>query len=109
MANTHSRKFLRPCPSPGPLPGGERVGFFPSPPRGEGRVRGPRHSAGTFSDAYKTVSGKRFCRALERQGWKRIKTKSGHRKYEAPDGSRTVVVPFQGNADLKRGLLEALL
>jgi predicted RNA binding protein YcfA (HicA-like mRNA interferase family) len=57
----------------------------------------------------KTVSGKRFCRALERRGWKRIKTKSGHRKYEAPDGGRTVVVPFHGNVDLKRGLLDALL
>lgn len=55
-----------------------------------------------------SVSGRRFCRALRRAGWTRLKTKSGHQKFRHPDG-RTVIVPVHGNKDLKANLLRALL
>ncbi len=56
----------------------------------------------------KIVSGKRLSQILERRGWVRIKTKSGHRKYRHADG-RTVIVPYHGNAPLKKGLQAAIV
>jgi predicted RNA binding protein YcfA (HicA-like mRNA interferase family) len=55
-----------------------------------------------------SVSGRRFCRALRRAGWTRIKTKSGHQKFRHSDG-RTVIVPVHGGKDLKAQLLRTLL
>jgi predicted RNA binding protein YcfA (HicA-like mRNA interferase family) len=57
----------------------------------------------------RTVSGRRFCRALERHGWKRVKGTGGHQKYRHPDSDQLIVVPVHGNRDLKRALLQALL
>jgi predicted RNA binding protein YcfA (HicA-like mRNA interferase family) len=57
----------------------------------------------------KSVSGARSCRALERKGWTRVKTKSGHRKYRSPDGRRTVIVPVHGGTTLKSSLQAALM
>jgi predicted RNA binding protein YcfA (HicA-like mRNA interferase family) len=51
----------------------------------------------------KTISGKRFCKALEKCGWvlKRT-TKSSH--FPA-----TISVPVHGNKDLKKGLQADLM
>lgn len=52
-------------------------------------------------------SGRRFCAALRRHGWTRIKTKGGHQKYRK--GDVTLVVPVHGSKPLKKGLFAALL
>ncbi|HZT82153.1 MAG TPA: type II toxin-antitoxin system HicA family toxin [Gemmataceae bacterium] len=57
----------------------------------------------------KTVSGKDFCKALERNGWvlKRI-SKSSHHIYVKP-GHPPLSVPVHGNKDLKKGLQHHLM
>jgi len=58
----------------------------------------------------KSVSGKDFCKALERNGWtlKRI-SKSSHHVYAKPGVARSISVPVHGNKDLKKGLLDDLM
>ncbi len=53
----------------------------------------------------KAVSGKRFCKILEKLGWvlKRT-TKSSHFIYVKPGAIATISVPVHGNKDLKKGL-----
>ncbi len=55
----------------------------------------------------KQVSGKDFCRALERQGWTWVRTRGSHQRYEKP-GHALVTVPVHGNTPLKVGLLHRL-
>jgi predicted RNA binding protein YcfA (HicA-like mRNA interferase family) len=52
----------------------------------------------------KTVSGKQFCKILEKHGWilKRT-TKSSHFIYVKPGNPATLSIPFHGNKDLKKG------
>lgn len=58
----------------------------------------------------KVVSGKTFCKVLERHGWllKRT-TKSSHFIYTRPDSPATLSVPVHGNKDLKKGLQADLM
>ena len=58
----------------------------------------------------KVVSGKHFCKVLEKHGWllKRT-TKSSHFIYTKPGNPATISVPVHGNKDLKKGLLADLL
>ena len=58
----------------------------------------------------KTVSGKRFCKILEKHGWtlKRT-TKSSHFIYTKPNDTATISVPVHGNHDLKKGLQADLM
>ena len=51
----------------------------------------------------KPVSGKRMCRILERHGWTCVRIKGGHRAYQKPGNSATVIVPVHGNKDPKAG------
>jgi predicted RNA binding protein YcfA (HicA-like mRNA interferase family) len=48
----------------------------------------------------KRVSGKQMCKALERQGWVRTRTRGSHHRYEKP-GSQPITVPVHGNKTLK--------
>ncbi|HXG09916.1 MAG TPA: type II toxin-antitoxin system HicA family toxin [Gemmataceae bacterium] len=48
----------------------------------------------------KPVSGKQMCKALERQGWVRTRTRGSHRRYEKP-GQQPITVPVHGNKMLK--------
>jgi predicted RNA binding protein YcfA (HicA-like mRNA interferase family) len=58
----------------------------------------------------KPVSGKRFCKVLEKHGWylKRT-TKSSHFIYTKPGNPATISVPVHGNKDLKLGLQADLM
>ena len=53
----------------------------------------------------KVISGKQFCKVLEKHGWalKRT-TKSSHFIYIMPGNPATLSVPVHGNKDLKKGL-----
>ena len=56
----------------------------------------------------KQVSGKDFCRALERQGWTCVRIRGSHHRYEKP-GHSPVTIPVHGNTPLKTGLLHRLM
>ena len=54
------------------------------------------------------ISGKRFCKLLEKLGFEKIYGKGSHVRYKHHDGRRTVV-PIHGNEDLGKGLLLEIL
>lgn len=55
-----------------------------------------------------TISGKGFCKILEKLGFEKIYGKGSHIRFKHPDGRRTVV-PVHGNEDLGKGLLRTIL
>jgi predicted RNA binding protein YcfA (HicA-like mRNA interferase family) len=55
-----------------------------------------------------TISGKKFCKILEKLGFKKIYGKGSHLRFKHLDGRRTVV-PVHGNEDLGKGLLREIL
>ena len=58
----------------------------------------------------KTISGKRLCKILEKQGWNLTRTtKSSHFIYTKPGNPATLSVPVHGNKDLKKGLQADLM
>ena len=52
----------------------------------------------------KSISGKRLCRLLEMQGWKRMRIRGSHHIYARSDSLVRISVPVHGEASLKRGL-----
>ena len=54
------------------------------------------------------ISGKKFCKLLERLGFEKIYGKGSHVRFKHPDGRRTVV-PVHGNENLGKGLLVHIL
>lgn len=58
----------------------------------------------------KIVSGKHFCKVLERNGWiLQRTTKSSHFIYTKPGNPATISVPVHRNQDLKKGLQADLM
>jgi len=55
-----------------------------------------------------TISGKEFCKILERLGFEKVYGKGSHIRFIHPDGRKTVV-PVHGNEDLGKGLLLEIL
>ena len=55
-----------------------------------------------------TISGKKFCKILEKLGFEKIYGKGSHIRFKHLDGKRTVV-PVHGNEDLGKGLLRTIL
>ena len=55
-----------------------------------------------------TISGKKFCKILEKLGFEKIFGKGSHVRYKHQDGRRTVV-PVHGNEELGKGLLLEIL
>ena len=55
-----------------------------------------------------TISGKKFCKILEKLGFEKIYGKGSHVRFKHPDGRRTVV-PVHGNEDLGKGLLRTII
>lgn len=55
-----------------------------------------------------TISGREFCKLLERIGFEKIYGKGSHVRFKHSDG-RITVVPVHGNEDLGRGLLREIL
>lgn len=54
------------------------------------------------------ISGKKFCKILEKLGFEKIQGKGSHVRFKHPDGRRTVV-PIHGNEDIGKGLLTRIL
>jgi predicted RNA binding protein YcfA (HicA-like mRNA interferase family) len=54
------------------------------------------------------VSGKNFCKILEKLGFKKIYGRGSHVRFKHPDGRRTVV-PVHGNEKLGKGLILEIL
>jgi predicted RNA binding protein YcfA (HicA-like mRNA interferase family) len=57
----------------------------------------------------KSVTGKEFCRVLERNGWALLRVQGSHHIHGQAGNPARVSVPVHGNQDLKRGLLLHLL
>jgi len=54
------------------------------------------------------ISGRNFCRILEKLGFEKVYGKGSHVRFKHFDGRRTVV-PVHGNENLGRGLLREIL
>ena len=54
------------------------------------------------------VSGKEFCKILEKLGFEKIYWKGSHVRFKHPDG-RITVVPVHGNEKLGKGLILEIL
>ncbi|MBI4826294.1 MAG: type II toxin-antitoxin system HicA family toxin [Nitrospirae bacterium] len=57
----------------------------------------------------KSVSGKDFCRILERKGWQLKKVHGSHHVYMKAGRKERISVPVHGNKDLKTGMLRAIM
>ena len=57
----------------------------------------------------KTISGKEFCRLLERNGWYLVRVHGSHHLYNKLGNPVLISVPVHGNKPLKKGTLKALL
>jgi predicted RNA binding protein YcfA (HicA-like mRNA interferase family) len=57
----------------------------------------------------KAVSGKDFCRAIEKRGWVRRRVTGSHHIYAQPGNPVILSVPIHGNKSLKKGTLRTLL
>jgi predicted RNA binding protein YcfA (HicA-like mRNA interferase family) len=57
----------------------------------------------------KRVSGKEFCKILERLGWTLVRIEGSHHIYTRPGIARPVPVPVHGNQTLKIGMQRALM
>ena len=57
----------------------------------------------------KSVSGKRFCKILETNGWVLKRINGSHFIYKKEGIEGLIVVPVHGNEDLKEGLLKSLM
>ncbi len=53
----------------------------------------------------KPVSGKRFCKILEDQGWELRRTRGSHHIYGQAGNPTVLTVPVHGKSDLKAGTL----
>jgi predicted RNA binding protein YcfA (HicA-like mRNA interferase family) len=54
------------------------------------------------------ISGRKFCKILEKLGFERVYGRGSHIRFKHSDGRRTVV-PVHGNEDLGKGLLRTIL
>ena len=57
----------------------------------------------------KAISGKDFCRVLERNGWSLLRVSGSHHIYGKAGFDVRLSVPVHGNDSLKTGLLRHLM
>jgi predicted RNA binding protein YcfA (HicA-like mRNA interferase family) len=57
----------------------------------------------------KTISGKDFCKLLERKGWVLARINGSHHIYTKQGTVYRISVPVHKNKDLKMGLLKSLM
>ena len=57
----------------------------------------------------KSISGRRFCKLLEKRGWILRRINGSHFVYKKEGVEELLVVPVHKNNDLKTGLLKSLL
>ena len=54
------------------------------------------------------VSGRKFCRLLEKNGWQLRRVKGSHHIYASGDGKKIAPVPVHGNKPMTKGMLSHL-
>jgi predicted RNA binding protein YcfA (HicA-like mRNA interferase family) len=57
----------------------------------------------------KSVSGKHFCKVLEKNNWSLLRINGSHHIYGKQNSMLRITVPVHGNADLTIGLLRSIL
>ena len=57
----------------------------------------------------KQISGKEFCRILERAGWQLKRINGSHHNFGKPGHIERISVPVHGNKPLKLGLARHLM
>jgi predicted RNA binding protein YcfA (HicA-like mRNA interferase family) len=57
----------------------------------------------------KSLSGREFCRLLEKHGWRLRRIAGSHHIYAHPELPKVLSVPVHGGKTLKQGLQRALL
>ncbi|MGQ0740665.1 MAG: type II toxin-antitoxin system HicA family toxin [Bacteroidota bacterium] len=57
----------------------------------------------------KTISGKDFCKLLEKKGWVLARINGSHHVYTKQGTVYRISVPVHKNKDLKAGLLRSLM
>ena len=57
----------------------------------------------------RTISGKDFCKLLERKGWVLARINGSHHIYTKQGFNERISVPFHANKPLKLGLLKAMM
>jgi predicted RNA binding protein YcfA (HicA-like mRNA interferase family) len=57
----------------------------------------------------KSISGKEFCKVVERNGWVLARVTGSHHIYSHPEIDRILSIPVHRNQDLKTGTLRALM
>ncbi|AFZ50334.1 type II toxin-antitoxin system HicA family toxin [Dactylococcopsis salina] len=55
----------------------------------------------------KSISGKKLGQILERNGWKLVRIKGSHHRYQKDNMS--ISIPIHGNQDVKIGLLKSVM
>lgn len=57
----------------------------------------------------KNITGKKLCKILEENGWVLTRINGSHHVYTKNGEDAHIVVPVNGNKELKTGLLKAIL
>jgi predicted RNA binding protein YcfA (HicA-like mRNA interferase family) len=57
----------------------------------------------------KSISGKDFCKLLERKGWELVRINGSHHIYIKKGTTYRISVPVHKNQDLKIGLLKSIM
>ena len=57
----------------------------------------------------KALSGKEFCKILEKKGWNLIRINGSHHIFSKTGKTEIISVPVHKNDDLKRGLMKNLM
>jgi len=57
----------------------------------------------------KSVTGKAFCRLLEKRGWQLKRINGSHHIYTRSGNPARISVPVHGNTSLKKGLQKHLM
>lgn len=57
----------------------------------------------------KSISGRKFCKIVEKKGWVLRKITGSHHIYEKPGEQKILSIPVHKNQDLKIGTLKALM
>lgn len=57
----------------------------------------------------KSISGKKFCKIVEKKGWVLKRIQGSHHIYKKEDTKDIIVIPVHKNDDLKTGLLKDIM
>lgn len=55
------------------------------------------------------MKAKDLIKILKKDGWRRVRSKSGHLQFKHPVKKGKVTVPFHGNHDLRKKVVKSIL